>query len=117
MTRKRTPLSSTAVDEYLDDCAAAGTAPRVSELATRLGMSRVTLNLRFQELTGTALSDYFAAHRDRRAADLLAASELKTYAIAMAAGFGTSRTFHRVFVRRFGTTPARYRKLIRMSAV
>jgi transcriptional regulator GlxA family with amidase domain len=115
MSRKPTEIDPLQVDEYVARCYEQSTAPRVSEFAYQLGISRVTLNARFQEKMGTSLSEYFAAKRESAAAALLVESNLKTEDVAVKAGFGTPRTFHRVFARKFGMTPARFRMLIKMS--
>ncbi|HYK02219.1 MAG TPA: AraC family transcriptional regulator [Thermoanaerobaculia bacterium] len=115
MSRKPTEIDPHEVDAYLARCWDRATAPRVSEFACELGISRVTLNLRFQEKMGTSLSEYFAAKRDKAATTLLVESSLKTEDVAVKAGFGTPRTFHRAFARKFGVSPARYRTLSKMS--
>lgn len=115
MSRKPTRIDTRDVDAYVARCCERATAPRVSEFACELGISRVTLNLRFQELTGTSLSEYFAAKREQTARTLLVESDLSAQDVAMKAGFGTPRTFHRAFARRFGLSPGRYRTLSKMS--
>lgn len=114
MSRKPTEIDTEQVDAYVARCWDRATAPRVSECAWELGISRVTLNLRFQEKTGTSLSEYFAAKRDEAATALLLQSDLRTEDVAVKAGFGTPRTFHRAFARKFGLTPGRYRARVRM---
>jgi transcriptional regulator GlxA family with amidase domain len=109
MSRKPTHIDPQEVDAYVARCRDRATAPRVSEFAYELGISRVTVNLRFQEQTGTSLSEYFAAKRETAAMTLLVESDLKTEDVAVKAGFGTPRTFHRAFARKFGLSPARYR--------
>lgn len=111
MSRKPTHIDTCEVDAYLARCWDRATAPRVSEFAWELGISRVTLNLRFRKLTGTSLSQYFAAERERAATTLLTESNLKTEDVAVKAGFGTPRTFHRAFSRKFGVSPGRYRTM------
>lgn len=115
MSRKPTEIDCHAVDAYVARCWDRASAPRVSEFACELGISRVTLNLRFQEKMGTSLSEYFAAKREQAATTLLVESTLKTEDVAMQAGFGTPRTFHRAFARKFGVSPARYRTLSKMT--
>ena len=115
MSRKPTEIDTREVDAYVARCWDRATAPRVSEFACELGISRVTLNLRFQEKMGTSLSEYFAAKREQAATTLLVESSLRTEDVAMQAGFGTPRTFHRAFARKFGVSPARYRTLSKMS--
>lgn len=115
MSRKLTVIDPHEVDAYVARCCDSATAPRVSEFACELGISRVTLNLRFQETMGTSLSAYFAAKREQFAKALLVESDLRTEDVAMKAGFGTPRTFHRAFARRFGVSPGRYRAQRRVS--
>lgn len=108
-------IETDAVDAYVARCWERATAPRVSEFAFELGISRVTLNVRFQEKMGIPLSEYFAAKREEAAATLLVESDLKTDTVALKTGFGTPRTFQRAFARKFGVSPGRYRTLIKMS--
>jgi AraC-like DNA-binding protein len=115
MSRKPTEIDPQEVDAYVARCCDRATAPRVSEFAYELGISRVTLNLRFQEKMGTSLSEYFAAQRDKAATALLAESDLRTEDVALRAGFGTPRTFHRAFARKFGVSPGRYRTMSKPS--
>lgn len=115
MSRKPTEIDPRDVDAYVARCRDQATAPRVSEFACELGISRVTLNARFQETMGTSPSQYFAAKRELAATALLVESNLKTEDVALRAGFGTPRTFHRAFARKFGLSPARYRTLNKMS--
>lgn len=111
MSRKPTLIDPRAVDAYVARCRERATAPRVSEFAWELGISRVTLNLRFREMTGESLSEYFAIKRATAATTLLVESNLSTEDVAVRAGFGTPRTFHRAFARRFGVSPGRYRTM------
>ena len=115
MSRKPTVIDAEQVEAYVTRCRDRATAPRVSELAYELGISRVTLNARFQEMSGTSLSEYFAMQRAVAATTLLVQSDLKTEDVAVRAGFGTPRTFHRAFARRFGVSPGQYRTMIKMS--
>src|SRR5215212_4093967 len=115
MSRKPTEIDFREIDAYVARCRDKATAPRVSEIAWELGISRVTLNHRFREMSGRSLSEYFAVMREKAAETLLLESNLKTEDVAVRAGFGTPRNFHRAFARRFGVSPARYRTLMRMS--
>lgn len=115
MSRKPTEIDPRDVDAYVARCQDRATAPRVSEFASELGISRVTLNVRFREKTGTSLSEYFAAKRESAAAAMLVESNLRTEDVAVRAGFGTPRTFHRAFARKYGISPGRFRALIKMS--
>lgn len=115
MSRKPTAIDFGEIDAYVARCRDKATAPRVSEIAWELGISRVTLNHRFREMSGRSLSEYFAVVREEAAETLLLESNLKTDDVALRAGFGTPRNFHRAFARRFGVSPARYRTLMRVS--
>ena len=116
MSRKPTEIDFSEIDAYVARCRDKATAPRVSEMAWELGISRVTLNHRFREISGgRSLSEYFAATREKVAHMLLLESNLKTEDVGVKAGFGTPRNFHRAFARRFGISPARYRTLLRAS--
>jgi AraC-like DNA-binding protein len=115
MSRKPTEIHTHEIDAYVARCWDNATPPRVSEFAYELGISRVTLNARFQEKTGMSLSQYFESKRNEAAMNLLTDSDLNAGEVALKAGFGTPRTFHRAFARKFGVSPGRYRSLIKMS--
>lgn len=98
------------VDRYLHRCFAAEEAPRVSELAGLLGISRERLSRAFAARHGVPLSAYLKTHQLAMARHLLTASSLTTTRIAYRCGFGTRRTFYRAFRRGTGMSPDQYRR-------
>ena len=99
-----------AVEEYLDRCFSTEEPPRVSELATVLGIPRETLSRDFAAIYGAPLSAYLKQRQVCHAKRLLARSHLSTTRIAYLCGFGTRRTFYRSFKRGTGMSPDQYRK-------
>jgi AraC family transcriptional regulator len=102
---------SDAVHRYLRSCFETEEAPRVSELAEILGLTRERLSREFAAANGVALSTYLKSYQLDLAQQLLVASELTTTRIAYQCGFGTRRTFHRAFRRATGMSPDQYRRL------
>ena len=99
-----------AVEEYLDRCFSTEEPPRVSELATVLGISRETLTRDFAASYGMPLSAYLKQRQLAHAKALLAESSLTITRIAYLCGFGTRRTFYRAFRRGTSMTPDEYRR-------
>ena len=99
-----------AVDQYLHRCFSDEETPRVSELATVLGMTRERLSRDFAAAYGVALSAYLKRRQIRHAQRLLAVSDLSTTRIGYLCGFGTRRTFYRAFRRNTGLSPEQYRR-------
>lgn len=63
----------------------------------------------FMRRLGMGFHDYINSLRIADACKLLTTSKLSIIDIAETVGFGTSRTFNRVFVDNFGMTPREYR--------
>lgn len=99
-----------AVDGYLDRCFSTEEPPRVSELATLLGITRESLSRDFAAWYGMSLSAYLKQRQIAHAQALLDRSDLSTTRIAYLCGFGTRRTFYRAFKRVTGLSPDQYRK-------
>lgn len=99
-----------AVDEYLHRCFASEATPRVSELATLLGIPREKLSRAFAAAHGTSLSAYLKRRQLAHAERLLETSALSTTRIGYLSGFGTRRTFYRAFRRDTGMSPDEYRR-------
>ena len=99
-----------AVEGYLDRCFSTEEPPRVSELATVLGVTRESLSREFIAWYGMPLSAYLKQRQIAHARVLLGRSELTTTRIAYLCGFGTRRTFYRAFKRLTGMSPDQYRK-------
>jgi AraC-like DNA-binding protein len=105
-----------AVDQYLRRCFSDEETPRVSELATLLGLTRERLSRDFVGAYGVALSAYLKRRQIRHAQRLLAASDLSTTRIGYLCGFGTRRTFYRAFRRNTGLSPDQYRRAQNVSS-
>lgn len=100
-----------AVEEYLDRCFSTEEPPRVSELATLLGISRESLSRDFAGEFGMPLSSYLKQRQIDHAKRLLTRSDLSTTQIAYFCGYGTRRTFYRAFRRATSITPDEYRRM------
>jgi AraC-like DNA-binding protein len=98
------------VDQYLARCFSDEETPRVSELATLLGLTRERLSRDFMAAYGVGLSVYLKHRQIRHAQRLLVASDLSTTRIGYLCGFGTRRTFYRAFRRNTGLSPDQYRR-------
>jgi AraC-like DNA-binding protein len=85
----------------------------LGELARRSGYSITQLSLLFHAVVGASPCRWLAEQRVRRAELLLAQSEKATIDVALAVGFGSRSQFHRVFREVTGTTPSRYRAILR----
>ena len=99
------------VDEHLAE------PMTVAELASLAALSPVRFSRAFRDTTGTAPWAWVTERRLRRAAERLARpappwSDAPEPIASIAAGCGFSSQSHltRLFRRRFGTTPARYRR-------
>lgn len=97
-------------ERYLDDCRAAATCVRASELALRMRVTPARLAREFHATVGIGMKDYFTARQIERAQELLRTTERGTVQIAADAGFGTVRSFFRAFRRSTGLTPTEYRQ-------
>lgn len=82
-----------------------------STAAAKLGMSRRTLERLFTRHVGHSPAVEITHARLARARDLLIGSSLSLEDIARSAGFFHVETLHRVFKRRYGIAPGRYRRV------
>jgi AraC family transcriptional regulator, activator of mtrCDE len=80
------------------------------ELARLCHMSRATLARHFQERLGRTANDLLTDIRMTLAANKLRKSSVSTAAVAEAVGYQSEAAFQRVFKRRMGMTPARWRR-------
>ncbi len=67
----------------------------------------------FREATGQSFHDWVVGRRLERAAILIRDHNEPIGRVAEAVGFGSERTFRRLFQRRFGCTPSRFRSQVR----
>lgn len=86
---------------------------RVNDVATAVGLSRRTLELRFQRALGRSLNAEIQRVHLEQAQRLLVETDWPLPQIADAAGYYDASHLHQAFRRRWKTTPARYRRQIR----
>ena len=67
----------------------------------------------FREATGQSFHDWVVGRRLERAEILIRDHNEPIGRVAEAVGFGSERTFRRLFQRRFGCTPSRFRSQVR----
>jgi LacI family transcriptional regulator len=82
----------------------------VSELARELLVSRSKLQRDFRRVMGKTLKEAIMTAHLERATQLLLETPWPLGKLARAAGFGTTRHFHRTFVRTKRITPMEYRR-------
>ena len=100
-----------AINHYLEDCYRRRTCARVGEFAERLGLTRPHVSDVVLATFGKPLSAVFHEKQLQHAEDLLVRQpELRISEIAIRSGFGTERTFLRVFRAYRNTTPTAFRK-------
>lgn len=99
-----------AIELYLDDCFRRGTAPRVDELARRLGRTPLQLSRAFERETGLQLGRYLRERQVEHACHLLSESNAPLEEVSRLSGFTVSRSFFRAFKTITGVSPASYRR-------
>ena len=82
----------------------------VTRLVGRSGLSRRSLSRRFKAATGYTALDYVQALRIEEAKELLEMTDEAIDAIGRTVGYEDPTFFRRLFKRRTGVTPARYRR-------
>lgn len=82
----------------------------VARMAVRSGLGQRTFKRRFKAATGYTPMDYVQALRIEEAKQLLETTNEPTDAVADAVGYEDPAFFRRLFKRRAGVTPARYRR-------
>jgi len=85
----------------------------VTELASRVALSRSAFSDRFRSLTGEPPMRYVTRCRLARAAELLREGDAQLAAVARACGYGSEVSLSRAFKRWFGTSPGTYRRRAR----
>ena len=85
----------------------------IAEVAAAVGLHPNYAMTLFRRTVGLTLHDYLTRHRLDTAQSLLLSSNQDVTAVAFAAGFGSLSRFYEAFTKRFGMSPARYRKLHR----
>jgi transcriptional regulator GlxA family with amidase domain len=87
-----------------------GTIPRVVELAN---IPERTLKRRFKIATGLSLIDHLQNLRVEEAKRLLEATQMPVDDISFDVGYEDPSFFRRLFKRRTGLTPSRYRRMFK----
>ncbi|MFE0652190.1 AraC family transcriptional regulator [Streptomyces sp. NPDC059534] len=82
----------------------------VADHATRHGMTPAELRTAVRRAAGCSPKDYLLTVRLGRAKELLAATELPVAAVARRVGYDDPAYFSRLFTRRVGTAPIRFRE-------
>jgi len=88
----------------------AGQPIGVAHVIDQVNVSRRTLERRFSDVLGRSISSEIKQCRLERAKRLLLETDLPSYRVAAAAGFGTIKTFNRVFRRAVSVSPQRFRQ-------
>ncbi len=83
---------------------------RISVLASRVGMSERHFSREFTRAMGRAPGDYVEQVRVDAARRLLEAEPVLVAVAAARAGFGSTETMRRAFLRRLGVPPDHYRR-------
>jgi transcriptional regulator GlxA family with amidase domain len=83
---------------------------RVRELTKIAGASRASLARLFRAAVGVSPKRWLTAYRLEQAANLLQESDRTLAEVATDVGYVTEFALSRAFKRRFGVSPARYRK-------
>lgn len=81
----------------------------VAAMAAQAGLPERTFTRRFKAATGYAPVDYVQALRIEEAKQVLETTDTPTDAVGALVGYDDPAHFRRLFKRRTGTTPARYR--------
>jgi len=82
---------------------------RVGDLARTAHVSEAYLRRLFNGALGCGVVEFIQRRRLDRACQLLLETNRGFKEIAAATGFRSLTLFHRLFIRRFGVTPATYR--------
>ena len=91
-------------DSYTDSSLTA------AEISRETGISEKLLFQLIKEATGCTLAEYLENIRLQHAQELLLTTKLSNAEIAERVGFGHVNTFYRVFSKRKGISPAKFRK-------
>lgn len=87
---------------------------KLETLAAEFGMSQSLFTKRFKQIYRTTPSNYLSALRLDKAKSLLLETNLSLDEIAECCGYQNGYYLNRVFTRRMGVSPGRYRKRHRM---
>lgn len=85
----------------------------LQELADSVGYSPPYLSQAFKKTVGMTFSQYVMNQRIRRAKQLLASTDLKTFEVASEVGLDNYRHFNKIFKRMTGMNPSEFRAQIK----
>ncbi len=88
----------------------------VSQMAAQSGLAERTFKRRFRQATGYSPMDYVQTLRIEEAKQVLETSDMATDSVARLIGYEDPTYFRRLFKKRTGVTPARYRQRFRAVA-
>ena len=103
---KGTRKTDDSLKRLLTEMDAHPDAATFSEAAARMNMSEAYFSRFFHEATGLAFSDYLNYLRTEKAVSLLQEKKMSVTEVSVACGFGTIRSFNRVFKALTGYTPS-----------
>jgi two-component system response regulator YesN len=83
--------------------------PSLAELASLSGLRRTYFSFVFKEVTGMRLRDYLIQTRINKAKDLMKDRELMIKQIARKVGFKNPDYFCRIFKKKTGVNPKKWR--------
>jgi two-component system cell cycle response regulator len=83
----------------------------VDKLAKFMNMSRPTLYRKIKSISNLSPNELINITRLKRAAELLAAGDMKIYEIAGTVGFSSQTNFGRSFTKQFGMSPSFYQNM------
>jgi YesN/AraC family two-component response regulator len=111
------PMTITPLDEQFLKQAVATIEQRLSDtnfsvedLSRALHISRVTLYKKLSHLTGKSPLDFIRHIRLKRAAELLARSQLTVAEVAYEVGFNSPKYFARYFKQEYGVQPSTFKR-------
>ena len=88
---------------------------KVAQIAAQVGVHPVYLATAFRQKFGVTVGEFLRQLRIEHACAELVKGDLSLAAIALRAGFVDQSHFSKVFKSHLGTTPARYRSMVRSS--
>lgn len=83
----------------------------VEQLSSDVGMTRMNLYRKLQNITGQTPTEFIRSIRLKRAAQLLQGSQLTILQISDLVGYNSSRAFSKNFKEMFGMLPSQYAEL------
>jgi DNA-binding response OmpR family regulator len=83
----------------------------VEHLAKMMNVSRPTLYRKIKAISDLTPNELIHISRLKRAAELLATTDLKVYEVADMVGYNSQNNFGRSFLKQFGMPPTEYQKI------